>query len=65
MKIEITESCWIDNKPVEPGAVFEAEGLRAEALLKHGKRIDTEEVVSKTPEYETKVIIPKRKGMKK
>ena len=65
MKIEITESCWIDNKPVEAGAVFEAEGLRAEALLKHGKRIDPEEVISKTPEYETKVIIPKRKGMKK
>lgn len=65
MKIEITESCWIDNKPVEAGAIFEAEGLRAEALLRHGKRIDTEEVVSKTPEYETKVMLPKIKGKKK
>ena len=65
MKIEITESCWIDNRPVEPGAQFDAEGIRAEALLKHGKRIDLDEPISTAPEYETKVILPKRKGMKK
>ncbi len=66
MKIRITEFCWINNKPCQAGDVVELDDEKGKTALRFGKLIEEKtEFETKTPEYETKVILPKVKGKKK
>lgn len=70
MKIEITEFCWINNKPYQAGDVVELDDEKGKTALRFGNLIEEKtetkfETITKTPEYETKVILPKVKGKKK
>ena len=65
MKIEIDQEIWMNNKPVPVGTILTAEGDAAIQLLKFGHEVKDNEPISKVPEYETKVILPKVKGKKK
>lgn len=67
MKVRINSIVWYKNKPLSVGEEVEVDEAHLDFFTKRGDTVISEIAVDVKPQpvYETKVILPNKKGKKK
>lgn len=69
MKVKINSQVWYKNKPLSVGDIIEADENHLQFFIARGDTViqpkEVEIEIKPQPTYETKVIIPNKKGKKK